>query len=155
MRPYSAVVAFTGHRPQHLTPAQIKQAQIDIESVVATLTADDLVISGMALGVDQWAARFAVEQGVPFAAYVPFVGQHMRWSEEETEDYNYLLSKAVEVVVVCPGGYAAWKFQKRNEAMVDVSDALSAHFIPGKSGGTMNCMKYAAKVGKTVLPHPL
>lgn len=149
------IVAFTGHRPQHLDPRRRAECQYNIRRTISTLGPDDVVISGMALGVDTWAASAAVDAGVPFDAYIPFTGQHERWPDPDQDLYNDLVRKARRVRIICTGGYRSWKFQKRNEAMVDDCDVLDAHFIPGKTGGTMNCMHYAEQVGRTVVRHPL
>lgn len=106
-------------------------------------------ISGMALGVDQWAAEICVELGVPFTAAVPFVGQESRWPEESQRRYQLLLQKAYNVVVVSPGGYHPWKMQARNEWMVDRCDLLVA-FWDGSGGGTANCVEYAQRVGRQI-----
>ncbi len=41
-------------------------------------------------------------------------------------------------------------YQRRNEFMVDASDALAA-FFDGSPGGTANCVRYARSVGRRVV----
>lgn len=100
------------------------------------------VISGMAQGWDQALAEAAMSYGIPFDAAVPFLGQEKQWPRESVERYRNLLSKARTVIVVCNGGYAAWKMQKRNEWMSDHADGLLALWN-GSDGGTANCVRYA------------
>lgn len=141
------IVAFTGHRPDKLggygdTPlrravtAALRQRLVELRPAVA--------ISGMALGVDQWAAQLCIDLGIPWDAYVPFVGQESKWPPDSQRTYRGLLERARQTVVVCHGGYENWKFQRRNEAMVNGCGVLIAVW-DGSPGGTANCVGYAAK----------
>ena len=146
-------VAFTGHRPQKLggfnTPNKtFNWVMWQIDDAFAHLQPDK-VISGMALGVDQWAACFTVAFGIPLIAAVPCDNQQAMWGPRARKIYTELLGLADEVITVCPGPYAAWKMQKRNEWMVDHCDMLIAVW-DGSSGGTGNCVRYAQKQGKPI-----
>lgn len=145
------IVAFTGHRPDKLggyksNPLQSwvrRQIRIHLEAL-----APSGAISGMALGVDQWAAEELLLLGVPFVAAVPFVGQEARWPSESQERYRDLLARAFRVVHVSPPPYAAWKMQVRNQWMVNHCAKLIAVW-DGSSGGTSNCVSYAErKIGR-------
>lgn len=144
------IVAFTGHRPDKLgsyEPNEISnKVKGDITKALSELKPEK-VISGMALGVDQIAAEVCIDLGIPFIAAVPFLGQESMWPLKSKEHYRYLLSKASDIEVVCDGGYAAWKLQKRNEWMVDNCNLLIAVWN-GSDGGTKNCFDYAQKVGR-------
>lgn len=139
------VVAFTGHRPNKLggygPSATQDRVRAKLREVLGGLR-PTWGISGMALGVDQWAAEVCVEMQVPFTAAVPFNGQESRWPEDSQRRYRELLAKASDVVVVSDGGYEAWKMQRRNQWMVDNADVLVAVW-DGSPGGTANCVKYA------------
>lgn len=146
------IVAFTGHRPSKLGcgygPSTMQtMVRVAIRTLLVEKRAT-AVISGMALGVDQWAAEVCVELGIPFTAAVPFDGQELRWPEESQRHYCELISKSWNVHVVCPGPYAVWKMQKRNEWMVDHCEVLFAIW-DGSPGGTANCVRYAEEVGRT------
>jgi uncharacterized phage-like protein YoqJ len=108
------------------------------------------VISGMALGVDQWFAWLAVKRGIPLTAAVPFVGFNSKWPPEKVAEYEKLKAKSQGVVYICEPGYSPWKLQKRNEWMVDHCDILLAVW-DGSDGGTANCMRYAEKVGRKIV----
>lgn len=58
---------------------------------------------------------------------------------------------AANKVVVCSGGYAAFKMQKRNEYLVDHCDKLIAIYDGSLFGGTYNCVKYANSVSKQII----
>lgn len=150
-------IAFSGHRPDKLGGFQPDNPVEQKLRIIITMyleckkasEPDITVISGMALGVDQWAAHAAVSLGLPFIAAVPFEGQEKKWPTFTQVAYRELLRKAQEVHVVSPGGYANWKFQKRNEWMVDECDVLAAVWN-GTPGGTSNCVAYATKKNRIV-----
>jgi uncharacterized phage-like protein YoqJ len=148
------LVAFTGHRPDKIggydlpNPTYMHVCQ-EIDRVLRELKPDK-VISGMALGVDQWAANVALKLNIPFIAAVPFLGQEGKWPNKSQQLYKKMLEKAAEIVIVSEGGYAASKLQIRNEWMVDRCDVLVAVF-DGTSGGTANCVTYAKGKGKEIV----
>src|SRR5574339_156794 len=140
------IVAFTGHRPDKLggyklpNPTYIKVCQ-SIESTLKELKPDK-IISGMVLGVDQWAAFIAHKLQITFIAAVPFINQESRWPSVSQEAYGKLIKLASEVIIVSEGGYSAAKMQIRNEWMVDNCNKLIAVW-DGTAGGTGNCVNYA------------
>jgi uncharacterized phage-like protein YoqJ len=148
------ILGITGHRPDKLggyklpNPVYNKVCQ-KIEQVFKELQPEK-IISGMALGVDQWAAFIACKLGIPFLAAVPFEGQEIKWPKSSQEIYHKLLKKASEVVVVSPHGYSARKLQIRNEWMVDYSDKMLAIWN-GTGGGTDNCINYAKSLEKEII----
>jgi uncharacterized phage-like protein YoqJ len=143
-------VAFTGHRPDKLggfgpnnhTRTRVKASiKVELEHLLAEHP-DLRVISGMALGVDQWAAEVCIELKIPFIAAVPCEGQDNLWSGPTQQHYRELLEHADEVHLVTQGPYASWKMHKRNQWMVDNCDHLIAVW-DGSGGGTANCVAYA------------
>lgn len=146
------ILAFTGHRPTKLGgygPSKIQDFVKDQLWNKLQQMKPTQCISGMALGVDTWAAQTCVKLGIPFTAAVPFEGQESTWPAESQHVYKELLVKASSIHIVCEGGYAAYKLQKRNEWMVDNSDELLAVW-DGSVGGTANCVKYAQNKNKTI-----
>jgi len=147
------IVAFTGHRPDKLggyklpNDTYIKVCR-DIDWLLKELNPEK-VISGMALGVDQWAAHIAYKLGIPFVAAIPFEGQEMAWPEASQKTYRVLRKFASEEVIVSPGGYSADKMQVRNIWMVDNCDSLIAVW-DGSKGGTGNCVEYAKSVERKI-----
>ncbi len=112
------------------------------------------VISGGALGWDQALAEAALNKHYPLHLYLPFRGFDARWPQESKDRLVRIAIDAQEydgnVKFISEEGYAPWKMQKRNEAMVDASDLVLALW-DGSSGGTANCIRYAEKVGKPVI----
>jgi uncharacterized phage-like protein YoqJ len=107
------------------------------------------VITGMALGVDQWAAMIAYKLGIPFLAAIPFENQESKWPEKSQKTYRLLRKLAAEEVIVSEGGYSIDKMQTRNVWMVDNSDKLIAVW-DGTKGGTGNCVEYAKSANKDI-----
>lgn len=148
------IVAFTGHRPDKLggyklpNPTYIKVCK-EIDKLLRELKPEK-VITGMALGVDQWAAMVAHKLGIPFLAAIPFEKQELKWPEESQKTWRLLRKLASEEVIVSPGGYSADKMQIRNQWMVDHCDKLIAIW-DGTSGGTENCINYAKSIEKEII----
>ena len=114
----------------------------------------DEAISGMAQGLDQWAAEVCCDLGIPFVAAVPFPGQELDWPWPAQQQYYTLLNRATRVHLVCPDpplnrGEAIERLHARNHWMVEHSDALVAAW-DGSKGGTFECIKYAEKVGRVI-----
>ncbi len=109
--------------------------------------APSCVIVGGALGWDTLVARAAYLSSIPFSLYVPFEGQDSKWPEDARQRYRIMTAHAAEIKVISPGGYAAYKMQVRNVAMVDDCDEVWALW-DGSKGGTANCIAYAESIGK-------
>lgn len=140
---------FTGHRPEKLTASEweIKRA---LEKEIRQAIADDMTvfISGMARGVDIWAAEIVLElrkAGMPLRLICasPYEGFEKSWSVEWQQRYNTILAEADLVRFICKG-YSRVCFQIRNEWMVDHSNRVIAVFN-GEKGGTKNTIDYAKK----------
>ena len=148
------IVSFCGHRPDKLLGYKLpnptyKHVYAKIENALKELKPEK-VISGMALGVDQWAAVIAYRLNIPFLAAIPFEGQETAWPAESQKAFNLLRKVASEEVIVSPGGYASNKMQIRNEWMVNHCDMLIAVYNGDKSGGTYNCISYAKTLKKEI-----
>lgn len=148
------IVAFTGHRPNKLggyklpNPTYIHVCK-SLDQVLRDLKPEK-AISGMALGIDQWAASICAKLGIPFTAAIPFVGQEKIWPEQSKLIYNNLLGKAAEQVIVSEGEYSALKMQVRNEYLVNNCDLLIGVW-DGSKGGTSNCLDYAKSINRKIL----
>lgn len=152
-------IMITGHRPQKLGGFGSSPTQIAIKAKLHEILTRAIkkygkenieIISGMALGVDQWWCEAAQELGLDVAAYIPFPGQESNWPESSKRHYVALLSKCKRVKVCCQGSYSARKMQIRNEVMVDNADVCVAIW-DGSSGGTGNCVHYIRGVEKPFL----
>jgi uncharacterized phage-like protein YoqJ len=100
------------------------------------------LISGMALGVDQWAVEEALLLKVPVLAAIPCREQEKFWGTAAKGKYFDLLAKTQAQQYVTEGPYFKHVMQTRNEWMVDRANVVVAIF-DGTPGGTANCVKYA------------
>lgn len=154
------IVAFTGHRPDKLGGyepcVEHRIVQFHIRRVLLELK-PERIITGMALGVDQWAAEIGRDIGIPYDAAIPFVGQDSRWPDAARRKYRELLDGAENWIVIsqpAKNNYdAAAKLQWRNEWMVGHigPDGVLVAVWNGGPGGTANCVKYARKNGARIL----
>lgn len=142
-------VCFTGHRPEKLTRFEwlIKR---DLEKQIRLAIADgmNVFISGMARGVDIWAAEIVLKlrdagEPIRLMCACPYDGFEQSWSQEWRERYLAILAAADYVKYVCPG-YSRSCFQIRNEWMVNHAARLIAVFN-NQPSGTMNTIEYALR----------
>jgi uncharacterized phage-like protein YoqJ len=140
------IVAGTGHRPMKLGGygEDVLARLVGLAEKYLKGERPSEVVSGMAIGWDTALALAALSLSVPLVAAVAFEGQESRWPVEGQRRYERVLASAARVVVVTGGGHADWKFQARNEWMVDHCDRLAALW-DGSAGGTANCVSYARR----------
>lgn len=145
------ICCFTGHRPEKLTRSE-EEIKADLEKAIRQAMADGLnvFITGMARGVDIWAAEIVIqlrEFGMPIRLICasPFEGFERSWQENWQRRYHAVMQAADHTLFVCPG-YSKSCFQIRNEWMVNHSARVIAVFN-GERGGTRNTLNYAEKCG--------
>lgn len=161
-------VVVTAHRPQTLAcgfdprhplrlriEAEIRAALRDaLAEAAATSPGGVEVITGLALGGDQWVAQAAIELGIPFAAYVPCPEQDAKWSPEQSAEWLRLLAHAHRIVVTA-ARYSPGAMMGRNRAMLDdcrgPRDRLLAIYDGRETGGTFSCYASARKGGLRVV----
>lgn len=148
------IVTITGHRPDKLggytIPNPVYEAVKEgLRTSLQTLKAE-LVITGMALGTDQWAAEVCIEEGIKFLAAVPFEGQEGKWPPAAQDRYKQLLQKAAHIYVISKGGYEPNKMHVRNRWMVKSCDVVLAVF-DGSVGGTSACIAAAHAAEKKLV----
>jgi len=143
-------LAVTGHRPNKLGGYDTPNPTYDaVRRALRTRLLElrpTKVLTGMALGVDQWVAELCIELQIPFVAVIPFPGQEKAWPRRAQRRYHTLLAQAVDRVIVSPGPYAPEKMHLRNEWLVEHADELLSVW-DGSPGGTSSCRAYALKEG--------
>lgn len=130
-------IAFTGHR--YVREDEMQTALDE----VARLYPGATWICGGAIGVDSFAAKYAMTNGIKYKLILPFPPEIMSkyWNDTQKKVLNDTIAKASSVTVLTQA-YNVSFYQKRNVAMVDAAHILIA-FFDGSSGGTNNCVKYA------------
>lgn len=148
-------VCFTGHRPEKLTRGE-NEIKGEMESRIRQAVSEgmNVFISGMARGVDLWAAQTVLkirEEGMPvrLICACPYDGFETGWSPEWQKQYREILAWADCVRYISPC-YSRDCFQIRNEWMVNHAARVIAVFN-GEKGGTKNTIAYAQRVGVPVV----
>lgn len=142
------IIAGTGHRPGKIPNGQDKfLCSLIKKTLIEEGTTQ--VITGMALGWDTLLAKTALELSIPLVCAVPFKGWDS-WRESARKVARNIMDNAAEVHYVSKEGYQPYKYQIRNEWMVDRCDKLLAYW-DGSVGGTYNCLFYAKKVKRPVI----
>lgn len=146
---------FTGHRPEklRLSETEVKKA---LAEAISNAYADGFrtFISGMARGVDIWAAEIVLEYkslhpDIHLICALPHPGFETRWKAEWQKHYNAILAQADLVKTVCDA-YNLGAYQQRNEWMVDHSARVIAIYN-GEPGGTRNTIIYAKEQGVSIV----
>lgn len=142
-------VCFTGHRPEKLNkPAWIVKRALKKEIRRAIADGYKVFISGMARGVDIWAAQIVLAlrnsgSDIRLVCACPCHDFQRRWEEAWKVQAAEVLAKADRIEYICES-YTRFCFQKRNEWMVDRSSRVIAVFN-GEPGGTKNTVDYAER----------
>lgn len=114
----------------------------------------DALQSGMALGVDQWAAEavLALKEAHPqisLEVAIPYETQMIGWNIDQQEHYFSITSRCDKESML-QRAYTKGCAQRCNRYMVDSSQFVLAVW-DGRQGGTSSTVKYAQQRGKTVV----
>lgn len=155
-----SICAFTGYRPEKfsfgdneadLRCEQLKQKMF-CEILRMTREGVNVFMSGMARGVDLWAAEAVLQiqnvkpsQKIELWAIIPYDRQPLAWSAKERARYQRILEQAARVEYISHDYYNGC-LQKRNRYMVDHATHLLAVY-DGQPGGTASTIRYARKKG--------
>lgn len=175
-------LCFTGHRPNKLGGYDERNPTANTCKALLSRLLEKAYqqgfrkfISGMAIGVDTWAAEAVIElrkkhPDVKLIAAVPFPQQACAWpsyseqrwwqilrgcdelwltnrDEETTMD---ALTMELQLKDAADQSMVSYWLNGRNQWMVDRSDCVLAVWN-GSPGGTGNCVKYAQSKGKKII----
>lgn len=154
--------AFTGHRPSKLPWKYDENDKrcIELKAVLAQqidkLAAAGITdfYTGMALGVDTWAAMATLDlrernPAIKLHCVLPCEGQEIKWAVPAQVRYNYILSEADSVEYV-KQSYDKKCMLERNRRLVDSAAFLLAIYNGEQRGGTAATVRYAQKVGREI-----
>ena len=140
-------IAFAGHRS--LTMADVFPG---LDILLKEYGDSQIWITGGAMGLDSWAAKFAMDHSIELWLILPFPSKVLAAKWPMSSLFRKILddswSYASKVSVVSPR-FVMSAYQERNVRMVDLSDILAA-FFNGSPGGTANCIRYARSIGHPV-----
>lgn len=155
--------AFTGHRPQKFKwgydeehPDCVKLKLLIAQQILALVDNNvTTFISGMAQGVDQWAALavLGIKQTFPqlrLVCVLPCEEQANRWSTQAREQYFNILAEADNTLYISRH-YTKDCMLERNRFMVDHAHFLMAVYNGERRGGTGMTVNYAQKKGRAII----
>ena len=159
--------AFTGHRPARFSFGYNEKDEkcLKIKALmserVRALIAGGVTdfYSGMALGVDQWAAEIVLEMkktnpNFRLIAVRPCETQADSWSVEQRERHFNTLALCDDVVTL-QARYTRSCMFERNRYLIDHAGYLLAVYDGGSDGGTAYSVNYAKQQGrKIIVIHP-
>ena len=142
-------LCFSGHRPEKL-PGKGKDSDPGFCHLLSILYLEienalkdgyTVFYSGMARGIDLWAAKFIIEQRrthpeLQLICVIPYKNQNLNFRGTDKWDYSFILSQADEVICLSEE-YTKDCLRKRNEYMVNHSDKLIAVMSNPRSGTGM------------------
>lgn len=139
---------FTGHRPEKLHMPE-QEVLIKLEKSIRQAISEgiNVFITGMAPGVDIWAAEIVIrlrdEERYPLKliAAIPYPDFDQRWSLSWQKRYAAVMAAADLRREISPK-YHRGVYQVRNEWMVDHSARVIAVWN-GQPSGTKNTIMYA------------
>lgn len=145
---------FTGHRPEKLTRSE-QNITAALRREIAQAVEDGITvfISGMARGVDIWAAEEVLRlrdagADVKLVCAVAFEGMENRWSADWQRRYRNILDRSDLNTLICRSP-SRESYLARDRWMVDHSSRVIAVF-DGTPGGTKYTVDYAEKNGVDV-----
>lgn len=142
---------FTGHRPEKLAMTETQVCCLLDEAIRQAVTDGfTTFITGMAKGVDLWAAEIVLrlrksDSRIKLVCALPHEGFGQHWKGGWTEKFNRVLREA-DLIRLVQKEFSYSSYQRRNEWMVDRSSRIIAVYN-GAPGGTKNTLDYAAKAG--------
>ena len=146
---------FTGHRPEKLSLSEAEVKTLLEKAIyMAIQNGFTTFITGMAPGVDIWAAEIVLERrkynmALHLICAIPHPGFEKRKSKYEEERYKNIIQNADYTRIICEQYFRAC-YQRRNEFMVDRSNLVIAVWN-GAASGTKNTIDYAKRKGVSVV----
>lgn len=160
--------AFTGHRPQNLpfrfdeTDERCLRLKAELRKLIVQMVEQKNVthfISGMALGIDIYAAEMVLDLKTDFPfitleCALPCETQAARWSERYRNRYFKIVEQCDKETLL-QTHYTPDCMQKRNRYMVEHADFVLAVWdgSPGGTGMTVNYAHFLNKVVWTLNPN--
>ncbi len=146
---------FSGHRPEKLNISEI-EVKNRLQTAVKEAIQDgfQFFITGMARGVDIWAAEIVLNEkslnsNIELICAVPFENFENSRSQSEKKRYCDIINASTNTIYICKH-YFKGAFQFRNHYMVDNSSRVICAYN-GENGGTKNTLVYAKRSGVEIV----
>lgn len=159
------IVSFSGHRPDKITG--YKASPHTVEVALRKALSEEILrlcnegattfLSGMAPGVDLWAAdevlrlrgEGQIGGDVRLVLAVPYPNFDRSFAKEWRSLYHFILEAADEVVYLSQG-YHHGCYHRRNDYLAEQADVVVAYY-EGSEGGTRYTLRKAEKQGKSIV----
>lgn len=155
--------AFTGHRPQKLPwcSDEADPGCVALKAMLATQVAMLIengyteFLSGMAPGVDMWAAQIILDlrennPALKLHCILPCTAQSAKWSAALRKQYRAILEQADSVIFVNRANKKNCMLE-RNRFLVSYASVVLAVYNGEKRGGTAATVRYARKLGRELI----
>lgn len=159
----SNTCCFTGKRPQSFSfgfdesskGCILLKEKLEVEIEKAINGGYKNFISGMALGVDLWAAEIVLKlkekyPDIELYCAIPYKAQSTNWSQAYRERYMTCIHRCKKYQVISPF-YAKDCYFKRNMYMVDRSSLVIGVCDNPPTGGTAHTINYAKRMGREIV----
>lgn len=154
---------FTGHRPQNLIFGFDEQhelclevkKELDVQIRKAVSDGYRIFVSGMAMGVDMWAAEAVLglkkrEPGIMLVCILPCATQAARWNCAARARHARILEACDESMTMRPAYTRACMFE-RNREMIQRAGRVIAVYDGRRRGGTCFTVNLARRSGLEIV----
>ena len=155
--------AFTGHRPQKL-PWRFDETAPGCVALKETLAAQVAMLiengyaeflSGMAPGVDIWAAQIILDlrennSALKLHCILPCTAQSAKWSAALRKQYRAILEQADSIIFVNRVDKKNCMLE-RDRFLVSYASLVLAVYNGERRGGTAATVRYARKLGRELI----
>ncbi|NOR85386.1 DUF1273 family protein [archaeon] len=139
----------TGHRIHHVYEKHkddiIAQIDCELHELMDAYGDNIKIITGMALGPDQWFAELGLKYGLPVYAYIPFVGQEKFWTRMEQARYRSTLSDMKKVIVVSNVRNSKAQLERNIEMMKAAKHCIAVYDKKRTRSGTSHVINNITK----------
>jgi len=139
-------LAWTGHRPDLFLDVEVARRAVEATARgLQTREPVERFLVGGQRGVDTWAARTAVDLGIPFSLILPATIDQLTgdWSSADRAQLERHIGLADEVRLA--SGYS-----DRNRMLAEEADLLVAVWTGRGGGGTAETLAFARALGTPV-----
>lgn len=113
-----------------------------------------ILLSGLELGMEQAAARRAVEMGIEVRAFIPHREHGKNWSVENQKQYQELTRRIVEkggAILTSDKEYSPQRTQLRDYRIIDEAQKVVSLHNPKEKPSHQKTLDYATKHSKAVV----
>lgn len=149
-------IMVTGHRPQKLGGFKVNPTQTfvkeQLERVIKKLDNGSVeLVTGMALGVDQWFCEIGLGLGLKVHAYLPCKGQSKKWDKNAQEKHKELTLQCDWRLISKDTYQGPHQLLNRNTAMVSDSNIAIIVWDGKENGGTWDAVQKIRKASNIKL----